>query len=81
MMFSKLESENKTNKILTIIFHSIVKPVNEGHLQERQILVFIDKWSLFGDFFVLFHQLKNVMRVWPLLIGWSLLGRWPLTQV
>ena len=44
----------------------------KGHLRERQILVFIDKWALFGVFF-LFH-LINEGWVWPLFTGWSLLG-------
>ena len=35
-----------------------VKPVNKGHPRERQHMVFIDKWSLFGGYwyFVLFYQ-------------------------
>ena len=33
-----------------------VKPVNKGHPRERQDMVFIDKWSLFGGFFVLFNE-------------------------
>ena len=33
-----------------------VKPVNKGHQRERQDTVFIDKWSLFGGYFVLFYQ-------------------------
>ena len=36
------------------------------------MLVFIDRWSLFEDFCVLFDQ-WTVIRVWPLLTGWSLL--------
>ena len=33
-----------------------VKSVNNGHQKERQHMVFIDKWSLFGGYFVLFNQ-------------------------
>ena len=33
-----------------------VKPVNKGHPRERHNIVFIDKWSLFEGFFVLFYQ-------------------------
>ena len=33
-----------------------VKPVNKGHPRERQDMVFIDKWSLIGCYFVLFYQ-------------------------
>ena len=29
-----------------------VKPVNKSHPRERQNIVFIDKWSLFGGNFV-----------------------------
>ena len=35
-----------------------VKPVNKGHPKERQNMVFIDKWSLFGGNIVLFNQGK-----------------------
>ena len=48
-----------------------VKLVNKGHPRERQHMVFIDKWSLFGGYFVLFCQ-ESVIEVWPLLTGWSL---------
>ena len=34
-------------------------------------MVFIDKWSLFGGYIVLFNQGK-VTEVWPLFAGWSL---------
>ena len=30
-----------------------VKPVNKGYPRERQHIVFIDKWSLFGVYFIL----------------------------
>ena len=33
-----------------------VKPVNKGHTKERENMVFIDKWSLFGGYFVLIYQ-------------------------
>ena len=29
-----------------------VKPANNGHPRERQHMVFIDKWSLFGGYIV-----------------------------
>ena len=34
-------------------------------------MVFIDKWSLFEGYFVLFNQ-ERVIEVWPFLAGWSL---------
>ena len=37
-------------------FDYTVKPVNKGHLRERQRMVFINKWSLFGGFLVLLYQ-------------------------
>ena len=37
-------------------FESTVKPVHKGHPREKQNMVFIDKWSLFGGYFVLFYQ-------------------------
>ena len=45
------------NKILNITFQlqfiiNTIKPLNKGHPRERQIMVFIDKWSLFGGYFV-----------------------------
>ena len=55
------------------IYIYTVKPLNLGHPCDRQILVFIDKWSLFWGFFVLFIQ-WNDNRVWPLPTGWSVLG-------
>ena len=33
-----------------------VKPVNKGHPSERQNIIFRDKWSLFGCYFILFYQ-------------------------
>ena len=48
-----------------------VKPVNKGHPRERQNMVFIDKWSVFGDYFVLFYQ-ERVIEAWPLFTVWSL---------
>ena len=41
-----------------------VKPVNKGHPRERQTMVFIDKWSLFGDYFVLFYQGIKGLGYW-----------------
>ena len=48
-----------------------VKPVNKGHSRERQNMVFIDKWSLFGGYNCLFYK-RVVIDVWPLFTGWSL---------
>ena len=48
-----------------------VKPVNKGHPREEKNMVFINKWSLFGGYFVLFYQV-TVIEVWPLFTGWSL---------
>ena len=45
--------------------------MDKGHPKERQNMVFIDKWSLFGGNFVLFYQ-QRVIEVWALFIGWSL---------
>ena len=36
-------------------FRYTVKPVNKGHPRERPHMVFIDKWSSFGGYFVLFN--------------------------
>ena len=44
-----------------------------GQLKERQHMVFIDKWFLFGGFFVLFYQ-GRVIEVWPLFTNWDLFG-------
>ena len=33
-----------------------VKPVNKDHPKERQQKVYLEKWSFFGGFFVLFNQ-------------------------
>ena len=51
-------------KIQQSIFRYTVKPVNKGHQRNRQNMVFIDKWSLFGGYFVLFYQ-GMVIEVWP----------------
>ena len=51
----------------------IVKPVNKGHPRERQHMVFIDKWSLFGVYFDLCYE-ERVIEVGPLFAGWSLFG-------
>ena len=45
-----------------------VKPVNKCHSREREHVVFIDKWSLFGGYFVLSNQ-GRVNEVWPFLQG------------
>ena len=37
----------------TAIYYT-VKPVNKGHLRERQGMAFIDRWPLFGGNFVIF---------------------------
>ena len=57
-----------------------VKPMNKGHPRERQLVVFIDKWSLFGGYFVIFYQ-GVVNEVGPLLTGCVFIQRWPLIQV
>ena len=49
------EYENYINK-KKLLHYTDVKPVNKGPAREKQILVFIDKWSLFGGFCVLFNQ-------------------------
>ena len=54
-------------------FSNTVEPVNKGHPRERQNMVFIDKWSLFGGFFVIFYQ-GRFFVMWPLFSGWSLFG-------
>ena len=36
-------------------------------------MAFLDKWSLFGGYFVIFNQ-GRVTEVWPLFTGWSLFG-------
>ena len=36
-------------------------------------MVFIDKWSLFGGYIVLFIQ-RRLTDVWPLFTEWSLFG-------
>ena len=45
-----------------------VKPVNKGYPWEKQNVVFIDKWSLFGGYFALFYQ-ESVIEVWHLFTG------------
>ena len=49
-----------------------VKPVNKGLTRERQYMVFIDKWSLFGGNFYFIKG--KVIEVWLLFTGWSLFG-------
>ena len=50
-----------------------VKPVNKDHPKERKKMVYIDKWSLFGGYYVLFYQ-GRVIELWPLFTWWSLFG-------
>ena len=47
--------------------------MNKGHQREKQNVVFIDKWSLFVGYFVLFYQIR-IIEVWPLFTGWSFFG-------
>ena len=47
------------------LFEGIVKIVNKGKGMETQHIFFIDKWSLFRGFFVLFY-LERDTEVWPL---------------
>ena len=42
-----------------------VKPVDKGHPRERQHMIFLDKWTLFGGCFVLFYQ-GTVIEMWSL---------------
>ena len=37
-------------------FTCTVKPKNKGHPREKLHMVFIDKWSSFGGYSVLFYQ-------------------------
>ena len=46
-----------------------VKPVNKGQPKERQKMVFTDKWSLFGGYFLLVLPYKGrSIKMWPLKI-------------
>ena len=54
-----------------LVFNNTVKPVNKSHPRERHIMVFIDKWPLFGGYIILFNQ-GRVTEVGPLFTGWSL---------
>ena len=47
------------------------KPVNKGHPRERQHMVFIDKWPIFGGYIFLFYQ-GRITEVWPLFTWLSL---------
>ena len=38
------------------VYTCTVKPVNKGHPREKQNMFFIDKWSLFGGYFVSFYK-------------------------
>ena len=49
-----------------------VKPVNKGLLRERQNMVFIDKWPLFGGYFVSFYP-GRVIEVGSLFEGYFVL--------
>ena len=62
---------SESREVCYIFITYTVKPVNKGHPREKQNMVFIDKWSLFGGYFVLFYQ-GSVIEVWPLFTGWSL---------
>ena len=55
------------------LLQNTVKPVIKGHPRERQYMVFINNWSLFGGYFVLLYQ-GRVIAVWPLFSGRSLFG-------
>ena len=59
---------------------STVKPVNKGHPEERQNMVFIDKWSLFGVYIVLFNQ-ERVIEMCEIYLQVVIIWRWPLTQI
>ena len=50
-----------------------VNPFNNGHMEERQNMVFKDKWPLFAGYIVLFNQ-EKVSDVWPLFTERSLFG-------
>ena len=43
----------------------------EQRPQERHNMTFIDKWSLFGGFFVFYNQ-QMIFEVWTLFTRWSL---------
>ena len=46
------------------------KPVNKGHLRERQHVVFIDKINGLYLEVILFYLIKDVVtKVWPLFKG------------
>ena len=57
--------------LVAICTHYTIKPVNKTLPRERQNIAFIDKWSLFGGYFILFYQ-GRAIEVWPLFTGWSL---------
>ena len=48
-----------------------VRPVNKGQPRGKQNMVFTEKWSLFGGYFVILYQ-GRVIEVWPLFTVWSL---------
>ena len=45
-----------------------------GHPRERQNMVFIEKWSFFKGYFLLYFSKERVIEVWPLFTGWTLFG-------
>ena len=45
--------------------------MNKDHPRKRQKMAFIDKWPLFGGYFVILYQVM-VIEVWPLISRWSL---------
>ena len=55
--------------------YSTVKPGNKGHPRERHHMVFVDKWSLFGGYLVLFYHGRVIEKIMVFL------RRWPLIQV
>ena len=67
-------------RIYIIIRSGTGKPVNKGHPREIQILVFIDKQSLFGGFFVLFNQWWMGYESAAFIYRMVFIGRWSLTQ-
>ena len=59
-----IEDINKEVYDVSLHIHT-VKPVDKGHPKEKQNMVFINKWSLFRGYFVVFYQVR-VIEVWPL---------------
>ena len=48
--------------VLSLEYRTTVKPVNKGRPGERQQIVFIDKWSLFGGFFDLLNIKEGLLN-------------------